>query len=138
MIIKQISIFIENKTGRIAEITNLLAKNEINLRALAVADTSNFGILRIIVEDAYRAEKILKDKDIPVSVTSVVSICIADKPGGLAEILKKLAEYNIGVEYMYAFVSKEIGKAYAIMRIEEDLRALEILKNAGYTGLDIE
>ncbi|MCL2772438.1 MAG: ACT domain-containing protein [Oscillospiraceae bacterium] len=138
MIIKQLSIFIENKPGRLAEITDIIAKNNINLRALSLADTANFGILRIIVEDANTAEKILKDNGLTVSVTSVISIGVGDRPGGLAEILKKLAEQNIGIEYMYAFVSKQSGEAYAIMRIEEDFRAMEILKNAGYKGLDIE
>lgn len=139
MIIKQISIFVENKPGRLAEITDIIAKNDINIRALSIADTSNFGVLRIIVNDAYKVEKILKENNITVSITSVISICVEDKPGGLAEILKKLAEQNIGIEYMYAFVSKQVdGKAYVIMRIEEDFKAMEILKNAGYEGLDIE
>ena len=138
MIIKQISIFIENKPGRLAEITDIIAKNNINLRALSIADTANFGILRIIAEEASKAEKILKDNGIAVSITSVISICVQDRPGGLAEILKKLAEHNIDVGYMYAFVSKQSGEAYVIMRIEEDFRAMEILTNAGYKGLDIE
>ena len=139
MIIKQLSIFIENKRGRLAEITDIIAKNDINIRALSIADTTNFGILRIIVDDANKVEKILKDNNMTVSITSVISICVDDRPGGLAEILKKLAEQNIDIEYMYAFVSKQIdGKAYVIMRIEEDFKAMEILKNAGYEGVDIE
>ena len=139
MIIKQISIFVENKPGRLAEITDIIAKNNINIRALSIADTSNFGILRIIVDDTNKVEKILKENDITVSITSVISICVDDRPGGLAEILKKLAEQNIGIEYMYAFVSRQSNdQAYVIMRIEEDFKAMEVLKNAGYKGLDIE
>ena len=139
MIIKQLSVFIENRPGRLAEITDIIARNNINMRALSLADTSNFGILRIIVNDAHKVEKILKENEITVSITSVISICVEDRPGGLAEILKKLAEQNIDIEYMYAFVSKQAdGKAYVIMRIEEDFKAMEILKNAGYEGLDIE
>lgn len=138
MIIKQISIFIENKPGRLAEITDIIAKNNINMRALSLADTANFGILRIIVDDADKVGKILKENNITVSITSVISICVEDRPGGLSEILKLLAAENIGIEYMYAFVSKQIAEsAYVIMRIEEEFKATEILKKAGYSGLDI-
>lgn len=139
MIIKQISIFVENKPGRLAEVTEIIAKNNINMRALSLADTANFGILRIIVDDPNKVEKILKENEMTVSITSVISICVEDKPGGLAEILKILAAENIGIEYMYAFVSKQAADgAYVIMRIEEDFKAVEILKKAGYAGLDIE
>ena len=139
MIIKQISIFIENKPGRLAEVTDIIAKNNINMRALSLADTANFGVLRIIVDDPNKVEKILKENDMTVSITSVISICVEDKPGGLSEILKILADENIGIEYMYAFVSKQnADSAYVIMRIEEDFKAMEILKKAGYAGLNIE
>ena len=139
MIIKQISIFAENKPGRLAEVTDILAKNNINIRALSLADTSNFGILRIIVDNPDKVERILKENDMTVSITGVISICVEDKPGGLAEILKILAAENIGIEYMYAFVSKQAeGSAYVIMRIEEDIKAVEILKKAGYSGLNID
>lgn len=138
MIIKQISIFIENKPGRLAEVTEIIAKNNINMRALSLADTANFGILRIIVDDPDKVEKLLKENDMTVSITNVISICVEDRPGGLAEILKILAAENIGIEYMYAFVSKQVsGHAYVIMRIEEEFNAMEILKKAGYTGLNI-
>ena len=139
MIIKQISIFVENKSGRLAEITDIIAKNNINMRALSIADTSNYGILRIIVDDPNKVEKVLKENGVTVSVTSVISICVEDRPGGLAEILKLLAAENIDIKYMYAFVSKQDGnKAYVIMRIEKDFKAMEILQNAGYAGLNIE
>ena len=138
MIIKQISIFVENKSGRLAEITDIIAKNNINIRALSIADTTNFGILRIIVDDPNKVEQILKENEITVSITSVISICVEDKPGGLAKILKTLASDNIDIEYMYAFVSHQnADKAYVIMRIEEDFKAMEILKKAGYEGLII-
>jgi len=145
VIIKQISIFIENKPGRLAQITEIIAKNNINMRALSLADTTNFGILRIIVDEPDKVEKILKENEMTVSITNVISVCVEDRPGGLAEILKILAKENIGIEYMYAFVSKEngeniknAGSAYVIMRIEEDLKAMEILQKAGYIGLNIE
>jgi len=139
MIIRQISVFVENKPGRLAEITDIIAKNNINIRALSIADTTNFGILRIIVDDADQLEKILKENEITISVTGVISVCVEDRPGGLAKILKTLAAENIDIEYMYAFVSKKTAdKAYVIMRIEEELKAMEILKKAGYEGLNIE
>jgi len=139
MIIKQISIFVENKSGRLAEITDIIAKNNINLKALSLADTSNFGILRVIVDNPNGVEKILKENEITVSVTSVISVCVDDKPGGLAEILRLLAKENIDVEYVYAFVSQQnAGKAYVIMRVEEEFKAMETLKKSGYAGLDID
>lgn len=139
MIIKQLSIFIENKPGRLAEITGIIAKNNINMRALSLADTSNFGILRIIVDDIEKVNGILEENGITAKITNVISVCVEDRPGGLAEILSALAFENIGIEYMYAFVSKQIAeKAYVVMRIEEESKALEILKKAGYSGLDIE
>ena len=139
MIIKQISIFIENKPGRLAEITDIIAKNNINIRALSVADTSNYGILRIIVSDPDKVEKVLKDNEITASVNSVISVLVDDKAGGLAGMLRHLAESNISVEYMYGFVAGE-GKAGIIMRIGEDFEAtaVEILQSAGYKGLEIE
>ena len=139
MIIKQISIFIENKPGRLAEITDIIAGNNINIRALSVADTSNFGILRIIVDAPDKVEKVLKGHEMTMSVTSVISVLVADEAGGLSEMLKHLAENNISIEYMYGFVVNK-GKACIIMRIgnEEDFKAVQILKAAGYEGLDIE
>lgn len=138
MIIRQISIFIENRAGRLAEITDIIAKNNVNIRALSIADTTNFGILRIIVDEPETVEKLLKKNGMTVSITNVISVCVEDRPGGLAEILKLLAEQNITVEYMYAFVSfHTVDKAYVIMRIEEDSKAVEILKSNKYIGLSL-
>jgi len=139
MIIKQISIFIENKPGRLAEITDIIAQNNINIRALSVADTTNFGILRIIVDDPDKVEKVLKENEMTVSITSVISVLVDDKAGGLAAMLKHLAESDISIEYMYGFVVNQ-GKACIIMRIgnDEDFKSMQILKNAGYEGLEIE
>ncbi len=136
MIIKQISIFIENRKGRLAELTKLLADNGVNIRALSLADTANFGILRIIVEDPHKTEQILRENNITMSVNSMVSVCVNDRAGGLAEVLDLLAKENLPVEYMYAFISKVEDTAIVVMRIEEDLRAQEILKAAGYVGLE--
>ncbi|MGI6742132.1 MAG: ACT domain-containing protein [Eubacteriales bacterium] len=133
MLTKQISIFVENRTGRLAEIATLLAENDINLRSLSVADTSRFGVLRIIVDDPYSVEKLLKEKGFAVSITSVVSVRMDDRPGGLAEVLMVLANNGINVEYMYAFRASN-NEAYVIMRVDNDLAAQDVLVKAGYKG----
>ena len=135
MIIKQISAFVENRPGRLAEIAAILADGGINIRALSVADTSNFGILRIIADDPYKAERLLRDNKVTVSVTSVISVCISDRPGGLAEVLKLLSDAGIQVEYMYAFISKNDDEASVVMRIEDEFTALNLLKENGFRGL---
>lgn len=134
MLLKQISIFIENRSGRLAEVTDIISKNGIDIRALSLADTAHFGILRIIVEDPYKAEKLLKDSGLTVSVTSVVTVKVKDEPGGLGEVLGLLAENDISIEYMYAFLARTGGEAYVVMRIEEDLKAVTLLKSKGYVG----
>ena len=95
MIIKQISIFVENKPGRLAEITEIIAKNDINIRALSVADTTHFGILRIIVDDPEMVQRVLKEAGLTVSITSVITAAINDRPGGLAAVLKLFAAHDI-------------------------------------------
>ena len=136
MLIKQISVFLENRKGRLSEITEILAKNDINIRALSIADTSNFGILRLIVNNTHKAEKVLKESGFTVSVNSMVSISLSDEPGGLANVLKVLSNDDIQIEYMYAFISHDPDKAYVLMRIEEDFKAQKLLKDAGYEGLE--
>ena len=136
MLIKQISVFLENRKGRLSEITEILAKNDINIRALSIADTSNFGILRLIVNNTHKAEKVLKESGFTVSVNSMVSISLSDEPGGLANVLKVLSNDDIQIEYMYAFISHDPDKAYVLMRIEEDFKAQKLLKAAGYEGLE--
>lgn len=137
MIVKQISIFVENKHGRLADVTGILAANNINIKALSIADTVNFGILRIIVDKPEEAERVLKDAGLTVSITSVLAVAIDDTPGGLAECLRLLSDNSIPIEYAYAFVSQTINKACVILRIENDLKAMEILKEAGYTDLEV-
>ncbi len=136
MIIKQISIFVENKPGRLAEITKIIADNQINIRALSVADTTHFGILRIIVDNPEEVEKILKDAGLTVSITSVITACIHNKPGGLAEVLTLLASKDIAIEYMYAFIAKSDSEAYVVMRIEAEDAATKLLREHGFTGME--
>ena len=136
MIIKQISIFVENKPGRLAEITEIIAKNNINIRALSVADTTHFGILRIIVDNPEEVERVLRDAGLTVSITSVITACIHDRPGGLAEVLKLLSSRDIQIEYMYAFIAKSDNEAYVVMRIEAEAAAVKLLHDNGFTGMN--
>ena len=135
MQIKQLSIFVENKEGRLAEITQILAENEVDIRALSLADTTDFGILRIIVNNPDVAVKALRDKGMTVSLTNVIAIGIADKPGGFAQAVKVLSGADISIEYLYAFVSRSGSTAYVILRVENNEKAIELLKNAGFTIL---
>ena len=136
MIIKQISIFVENKPGRLAEITEIIAKNDINIRALSVADTTHFGILRIIVDDPEMVQRVLKEAGLTVSITSVITAAIKDRPGGLAAVLKLFAAHDIQIEYMYAFIAKSENVAYVVMRIENEDEAVKLLKENGFTGMN--
>ncbi len=126
--VKQISIFLENKSGRLAQVTQVLSENGINLRALSLADTADFGILRIIVNDADKAVKVLKDADYTFGETDVVAVEVPDKPGGLASILSALWEAGLGVEYMYAFVKSSGANAVMIFRFEDTDKAVDVLK----------
>ncbi len=131
MILQQISIFLENKSGRLAEVTSLLGKAGVNIRALTLADTADFGILRLIVSNNELAEKILKEKGFTVGKTDVVAIEVPDKPGGLAEILAALGQAGINVEYMYAFVAKSHDNAVVIFRFDDLLKAIDLLRKNG-------
>ena len=135
MKVKQISVFLENKSGRLEEVTKILADNNVDIRALSLADTRDFGILRMIVNDYDRAHMLLKDSGFTVQETDVVAAEVPDRPGGLAEILKTLNEKNISVEYMYAFVERRGEKAIMIFRFEDIDKAIETLKESNVTLL---
>jgi hypothetical protein len=127
MLVKQISVFLENKSGRLAEVTKILGKKDIDISALSIADTTDFGILRLIVNKPEEAERILKENNFTVSCTEVIAVSVVDEPGGLAVALKALEEAGIGVEYMYAFVGKATSEALVIFRVEEPERAVKVL-----------
>lgn len=135
MFVEQISIFLENKSGRLAEVTKILGENDIDISALSIADTTDFGILRLIVNKPSQAEKILKADGFTVSVTSVIAIGVKDKPGGLSKALEVLDKEKIGIEYMYAFVSKTEDEALVILRVEDPAKAVGILKKKGISVL---
>ena len=131
MIIKQISVFVENKSGRLAQITKVLADNHIDIRALSLADTTKFGILRFIVNEPERAEQALRDASLTVSITDVIAVSVEDQPGGLSYPLSLLDEKGISVEYIYAFVGAPHDKAFVILRVEDNQHAAEVLKEHG-------
>ena len=138
MFIKQLSLFVENKSGRLAEITSIIAGAGIDIRALSIADTTNFGILRIIVDKPDEAERILREAGLTVSLTNVIAIGIPDVPGGFAHAMKALSDAEISVEYMYAFISRDKGKAFVIIRVDNDEKAMEALRDAGVVLLSAE
>ena len=136
MKVEQISIFIENKSGRLAEITRILGEAGINIRALSLADTSDFGILRLIVNDGAKAASVLKESGFTVSMTEVVAVEVPDRPGGLSAILQTLDRNAINVEYMYAFVERCGGNAIIIFRFDETDKAIPALKAQSFNMLE--
>ncbi|MCX8085179.1 MAG: ACT domain-containing protein [Calditerrivibrio sp.] len=136
MKITQISVFIENKSGRLYEICDLLGKNDLNIRALSLADTSDFGILRLIINDPEKAYTLLKQNGFTVGKTEVIAVEVPDVPGGLASVLKILKDNDVNVEYMYAFVEKSTDFAVMIFRFDEVEKALETLESAGIKTLE--
>jgi len=136
MNVEQISIFLENKPGRLVEVTRILEEGQINIRALALADTSEFGILRVIVNDNQAAQRLLKDHGYTVGVNEVVAVEVEDRPGGLHRILIALAKHNINVEYMYAFVRQSGQNAVLIFRFDDIRAASAVLKLEGVRVID--
>lgn len=138
MYVKQISVFVENKFGRMAEILSVLAKNEIDISALSLADTSEFGILRLIVDKPELAVAVLKEEGVIVKLSDVLAIAINDSPGGLSKALDVLTEANVVIEYMYAFIGKADGKAMTVIRVDDESKAIEALRNGGVSLLTTE
>ena len=120
MSVKQISVFLENKPGMLNAMTHVLAEHEVDMRALSLAETEDFGIARIIVDDLYKATTVLKDAGFIHNVTSVLGVCIPDEPGGLNRVLHVLTECGINVEYMYAFLARKTADhAYMIFHVQD-------------------
>ena len=128
MFIKQISIFVENKFGRIAKIVDTLSENNINISALSIADTTDFGILRLIVNKPEDAVKLLKDSGVAAKCTDVIAVAIDDQPGGLSNVLDTLTKAEITIEYMYAFVGKKADKALMVVRTDDMEKSIEAFK----------
>ena len=133
---KQISVFLENKAGRLSNVTRVLGNARINIRALSIADTSDFGILRIIVSDPVKAYEILKEAGFTVSETQVIAVRVPDSPGGLAEILEQMAAENLNIEYLYAFLGTAGKDALVIFKVEDIEKAEMVFKKKEIKFID--
>ena len=132
MAIKQLTVFVENKQGTVVSVTDILAKHNINLRALSIAETQDFGILRLIVNDEETAEKPLSEAGYLIKITEVVGVKIGDAPGKLTEALRILDENDINMEYLYAFMARTEKHAYVVIRVEDNAAAEAALVGAGF------
>ena len=124
----QLSIFLENKKGRLLEVCTLLAESKVNIRALTVAESDNFGVLRVLVKDPHEAAQVLREKGLVVNETEVVAVEVDDKPGSLAKVLAAINRHHINVEYMYGFVEPLAKKAMMVFRFDDPLKAVQALK----------
>ena len=132
MAIKQLTVFVENKQGALVSITDTLSKNNINLRALSIAETQDFGMLRLIVNDTETAEKVLKEEGYLIKVNDVVGVKIGDTPGKLSAALRVLDEKKINMDYLYAFMARTEKHAYVVIRVEDNDVAEKALEDAGF------
>jgi len=135
MIVKQISIFLENRRGRLAEVTQLLGDHKINIRAISLADTSDFGIVRLIVNDTEKAYTVLKSAGLTVNKNDVIAVEIPDEPGGLATVLNVLKAAGLNVEYLYGFLEKKTDKAIIIFRFDDMNEAVRVLRESGISTI---
>ena len=131
MAIKQLSIFVENREGTLVTVTDAIAKAGVDIRAMSVADTNDFGIFRLIVTDVDKAKQALDEANAFVSITEVVGVALEDKPGSLAKVVKILADNNINIEYMYAFITVSEQFAYVVLRVENNEETEKILVENG-------
>ena len=135
MTIEQLSVFVENKPGKLVEALEVISAAGIDLRALSLADTADFGILRIIVDDPARALGILREAGYLVKSNEVLPVSVADRPGGLSAVLRLLADVGVDVEYTYAFVSHSHDRAYVILRVSDNESAAKVLSDSGVPTL---
>ena len=138
MKLKQISVFLENRKGRLWKALNILAVAKINIRDLSIADKSEFGILRIIVPEPEKAKNILEESNFVVKVNNVIAVSISDEPGGLDSVLEALNKLDINVEYLYAFVEKKGKNAIVVIRTEDIDAGIKALEDGGITVLKSE
>lgn len=131
--VKQLSVFIQNKSGKIASVTRTLYENGIDIRALSIADTADFGILRMLVNDTEKARAALVKENCIVSVNEVDVVAVPDRPGGLAEVLQKMADAQIDIEYMYSLIDRGTSDAYMVFRLSDEANILDVLEANGLT-----
>lgn len=132
MAIKQLTVFVQNQKGALVSVTDILAKNDVNIRALSIAETEDFGILRLIVNNEEIAEKVLSEQGYLIKTVNVVGVKIGDAPGKLTSALDVLDKANINIEYLYAFMARTQKHAYVVLRVEDNECAENLLENAGF------
>lgn len=138
MTVKQISVFLENKPGKLAEFAAVLSAQNINLRAISVAEASDFGIVRIIVDDVFNAVTVLKNENYICSTTDVLAVEVADEPGKLADMISTLGAEGINLEYMYTIIAKKADVAYMIIRVNDNAAAIKVLNTKGFKTATLE
>ena len=138
MSVNQISVFLENEPGKLSEFTHLLREHNIDIRALSIAEVENFGILRIIVDDSYATSTVLKSAGYVFKITPVLAVPLKDTPGGLSEVVDALGQNGINICYIYAFTARQKDKAYVVLRVEDNEKAVEVLVKNGYTPVSQE
>ncbi|MDR2650610.1 MAG: ACT domain-containing protein [Clostridiales bacterium] len=138
MILKQLSVFVENKLGKLVDVVEALGQEGIDIRALSIADTSDFGILRVIVSGPDDVAALLREQGYIVRLTNVLAVSLPDAPGSLAKVLRALSDENINVEYTYAFVSHNEDKAYVVIKVENNEHAMQVLAKHGVLLADEE
>ena len=132
MAMKQLTVFVQNKKGTVVSVTNILSKNNVNLRALSIAETQDFGILRMIVNDEKAAEAVLSENGYLIKTIDVIGVKIGDEPGKLTAALDVLDKADINVEYLYAFMARTEKHAYVVLRVEDNAEAEKVLTEAGF------
>ena len=138
MAVNQISVFLENRTGKLAEITGLLAENKINLRAISIAETADYGVLRIIADDSEKATNVLLNSGNIINMNPVTVVAVPDKPACLSELLNMLAQSNVSIEYMYSLFTHQNDKAYMVFRVTDYENFIELLNANGLTPVSAD
>lgn len=138
MNVTQISVFLENRAGQLSNITRVLSENGVDLRAINIAETQDYGVLRIIPADAQKASSVLLENGFIMAMTPVIAVAVPDRPGGLNSLLEALAEENIGIEYMYSVFSMNSGEALMVLQVGEAEKVSEILSTKGFRTVAIE
>lgn len=131
MTVNQISVFLENRTGQLADITAVLSENQIDLRAISMAETASYGVLRLIVDDPQKASAVLLEKGFIITMTPVEAVLVPDRPGGLSELLAAVSRADIGLEYMYSVLDRG-SNAYMILKTGDNAKLAEVLENNGF------
>ena len=136
--VPQLSVFLQNKSGKIDAITRTLSDNKIDIRALSIADTTDFGILRMLVSDIEKAKKVLTGQNCILSVNEVIVVAVPDSPGGLAQVLSLVAEAELDIEYMYSLIGREDDVADMVFRVSDEMRMRKVLAEHGFQTISAE